>query len=141
MSFLTGEYDHQIDAKNRIRIPGKLRGKEEKLFFTKGTDGCIFAFYESVIQEKLAKLEEMKMTDANPRKGMRSFTYSIKAVDIDQNGRLVIPQELVKYANIVKDVKICGAVSRIEIWAKEVYDKYFEREDEEYDENFSFLDI
>ena len=96
MAFLTGEYDHQIDAKNRIRIPGKLRGKEEKLFFTKGTDGCIFAFYESVIQEKLAKLEEMKMTDANPRKGMRSFSYSIKPVDIDQNGRLVIPQELVK---------------------------------------------
>ena len=141
MSFLTGEYDHQIDAKNRIRIPGKLRGKEEQLFFTKGTDGCIFAFYKSVIEEKLAKLEAMKMNDSNPRKGLRSFSYSIKPVDIDQNGRLVIPQELVKYANIVKDVKVCGAVSRIEIWAKEVYDKYFEHEDEEYDENFSLLDI
>ena len=54
--FLTGEYDHQIDAKNRIRIPGKLRGKEEKLYFTKGTDGCIFVFYESAIKEKFAKL-------------------------------------------------------------------------------------
>lgn len=141
MYFLTGEYDHQIDAKNRIRIPGKLRGKEEKLFFTKGTDGCIFAFYEEVIQEKFAKLEEMKMTDANPRKGMRAFSYSVKQVDLDPQGRLVIPQELVNYAHINKDVKICGAVSRIEIWAKEVYDKYFEKEDENFDEDFGFLDI
>ena len=44
-------------------------------------------------------------------------------------------------SEIEKDIKICGAVSRIEIWAKEVYDKYFEGEEEEFDENFSFLDI
>ena len=62
----------------------------------------------------------MKMTDANPRKGMRAFSYSVKQVDLDPQGRLVIPQELVNYAHINKDVKICGAVSRIEIWAKEV---------------------
>lgn len=137
MDFLTGEYDHQMDVKNRIRIPSKLRGKEEKLYFTKGTDGCIFVFYEQVLKEMLAKLEEMRLADPNPRKGVRSFTYSIKQVDVDPQGRLVIPAELVKYANIVKDVKICGAVTRIEIWAKETYDKYFAGEN--FDENFDLI--
>lgn len=139
MDYLTGVYDHQMDVKNRIRIPSKLRGKEEKLYFTKGTDGCIFVFDEQAITEKLAKLEAMRLADPNPRKGLRSFSYSIKTVDIDNQGRLVIPPELVQYAKIVKDVKICGAVSRIEIWAKEVYEQYFEGED--FNECFDLIDI
>ena len=58
MYFLTGEYDHQIDAKNRIRIPAKLKGNEDKLYFSKGTNGCIFVFYEAAIREKLEKIED-----------------------------------------------------------------------------------
>lgn len=141
MFCLTGEYDHQIDAKNRIRIPSKLKGKEEKLFFSKGTNGCIFVFYEAAIMEKLQKLEEIKISDAEKQKGMRAFTKSLKLVEVDTAGRLVIPPELVEYAKIKKDVKICGAGSRIEIWSKEVHDQYFANEDENFDLDFSKLDI
>jgi len=141
MFFLTGEYDHQIDAKNRIRIPSKLKGKEEKLYFSKGTNGCIFVFYEAAIKEKLAVLEEIKLSDVEKQKGMRAFTKSLKLVEMDPQGRLVIPPELKDYAKIEKDIKICGAGSRIEIWSKEVYDEYFADDDENYDKNFSLLDI
>ena len=139
MYFLSGTYDHQIDAKNRIRIPSNLRGKEEKLYFTKGTDGCIFVYYEAVIKEKFAKLEEMKLNNPNLRMGARAFAYSVKAVDVDQQGRLVIPQELIQHANIVKDVKICGSGSKIEIWAKETLDNYMANSN--FDENFDLLEI
>ncbi len=141
MFFLTGEYDHQIDAKNRIRIPSKLKGKEEKLYFSKGTNGCVFVFYEAAIKEKLEKLEEIKISDSEKQKGMRSFTKSLKLVEFDGQGRLVIPSELIDYAKIKKDVKICGAGSRIEVWSKEVYDEYFAETDENFDINFSYLDI
>lgn len=141
MFFLTGEYDHQIDAKNRIRIPSKLKGKEEKLYFSKGTNGCLFVFYEAAIKEKLEKLEEIKISDSEKQKGMRSFTKSLKLVEFDGQGRLVIPSELIDYAKIKKDVKICGAGSRIEVWSKEVYDEYFAETDENFDVNFSYLDI
>lgn len=141
MFFLTGEYDHQIDAKNRIRIPSKLKGKEEKLYFSKGTNGCVFVFYEAAIKEKLEKLEEIKISDSEKQKGMRSFTKSLKLVEFDGQGRLVIPSELIDYAKIKKDVKICGAGSRIEVWSKEVYDEYFAETDENFDVNFSYLDI
>ena len=141
MFFLTGEYEHQIDAKNRIRIPSKLKGKEEKLYFSKGTNGCIFVFYEAAIKEKNEKLEEIKISDTEKQKGMRAFTKSLKLVEIDTQGRLVIPPELKSYSKITKDIKICGAGSRIEIWAKEVYDEYFADDDENFDENFGYLDI
>ena len=141
MFFLTGEYDHQIDAKNRIRIPSKLKGKEEKLYFSKGTNGCVFVFYEAAIKEKLEKLEEIKISDSEKQKGMRSLTKPLKLVEFDGQGRLVIPSELIDYAKIKKDVKICGAGSRIEVWSKEVYDEYFAETDENFDINFSYLDI
>ena len=135
MSHLTGEYDHQIDAKNRIRIPTKLRGTEEKLYFSKGTFGCISVNYVKEMDEKLDRLNEgVLMTDLSKQRGLRVLTYSIKMVEMDQQGRFVIPPELVSYAKINKEIKICGLGSRIEIWAKERYELYMsgaEIEDEE----------
>ena len=124
MVFLTGEYDHQIDAKNRIRIPTKLKGSEERLYFAKGTGGCIFVLYEKEMTEKLEILGVVRMTDLARQRGLRIFTNSIKLVEMDQQGRFVIPPELIKFARIVKDVKICGTGSRIEVWAKERYESY-----------------
>ena len=141
MFFLTGEYDHQIDAKNRIRIPAKLKGSEDKLYFSKGTNNCIFVFYEAAVKEKLEKIEEMKISEVEKQKGLRAFMYSLKLVELDPQGRLVIPPELKAFAKIKKDIKICGSGSRIEIWAKEVYDEYFSDTDENFDVNFSYLDI
>lgn len=141
MYFLTGEYDHQIDAKNRIRIPAKLKGNEDKLYFSKGTNGCIFVFYEAAIREKLEKIEEIKIADVDKQKGARAFTKSLRLVELDTQGRLVVPPELKAFAKIKKDIKICGAGSRIEIWSKEVYDEYFNDDDENFDINFSYLDI
>ena len=128
MFFLTGEYDHQIDAKNRIRIPTKLRGSEERLYFSKGTGGCIFVFYENEMNEYLAKLKEVKITDIDKQRGLRTFTHSIKLVDMDQQGRFVIPPELVRYGKISKDVKICGSNDRIEVWDKDRYSAYMSGE-------------
>ena len=124
MVFLTGEYDHQIDAKNRIRIPNKLKGSEERLYFAKGTGGCIFVLYEKEMNDKLEILREVRMTDLSKQRGLRSFTNSIKLVEVDQQGRFVIPPELIRFAKISKDVKICGTGARIEVWAKEVYEAY-----------------
>ena len=140
MFFLIGEYDHQIDAKNRIRIPTKLKGNEEKLYFSKGSDGCIFVFYEAAIKEKLEKLEEIGLFDRSKQRGLRDFTNSIKPVEMDQQGRFVIPPELVAHAKIRKDVKICGSGARIEVWAKEVYEEYMAGGDD-FDENVSSLDM
>ena len=147
MVILTGEYDHQIDAKNRIRIPTKLRGSEERLYFAKGTGGCIFVLYEKEMNDKLAVLRGVRIADLNKQRGLRQFTNSIKLVDMDQQGRFVIPPELVNFAKISKDVKICGTGDRIEVWDKDRYEAYMsgvESTDQEiigYDKYMSDLEI
>lgn len=130
---VVGEYSHQIDNKNRIRIPNKLRGNETSLYFGKGTNGCIFVFTYEVITETLEKLREITLSDADRQKSLRSFTKSFHQVDCDGQGRMIIPSDLKDFAKIKKDVVICGVGTRVEIWAKEVHDKYYEGENENYD--------
>ena len=142
MVFLTGEYNHQLDAKNRIRVPAKLRKElDDAYYFAKGTDGCIFIFPESVAKEQFAKIEEVKMSDAEKRRGIRSFTKSFVLAEEDNQGREVLPAGLREYAHIKKDIVICGVGNRAEIWAKEVYDEYFADDDSNYNEYFEALGI
>lgn len=142
MFYLTGEYTHQMDTKNRIRIPNKLKGEERCLYFSKGTNNCLFVYYEEGFKQLIAQVEEkIKMGDYDGQKALRVFAKSFVPVEGDAQGRMILPQKLKEFAKIDKDIVICGAGSRIEIWAKEVYDKYFENEDENFDDLFKKLDI
>ena len=142
MFYLTGEYNHQMDTKNRIRIPNKLKGEEKGLYFSKGTNNRLFVYYEEAFKELIQKIEEkIKMTDTDGQLALRVFAKSFTYVEGDQQGRMILPTKLKEYAKIDKDLVICGAGSHIEIWAKEVHDKYFENEDVDFDELFKKLDI
>lgn len=142
MLMLTGEYNHQLDAKNRIRIPAKLK-KElgEEYYFTKGTNGCIAVLPKSVVDKKLERITEtVKDSDVEKQKGLRMYAKAFVAAEEDNQGRVVIKPKLKEYANIKKDIVICGAITRVEIWAKDEYDKYF-ADEVNFDELFAKLDI
>lgn len=130
---LVGSYDYQLDPKNRIRILSKLRGEETKLYFTKGRDGCISAYFEKEFYELLDKLTEISTKDPKARDELREFTYSTVDVDIDTQGRLVIPRNFIAQAKIKQDVVVCGAITKLEIWAKEVYDDYCSKRSTNFD--------
>ena len=146
MDYFTGGYAYQLDAKNRIRIPAKLRGNQDRLYFAKGTGGSIFVLFVDDMNVYLDRLKhEVKMTDIDKQRGLRLFTHSIKLVEMDQQGRFVVPQDLLDHARITKDVKICGTSDRIEIWDNKNYDIYMfggSYDDEEYEkyiENYDRL--
>lgn len=142
MFYLTGEYSHQMDTKNRIRIPNKLKGEERGLYFSKGTNNCIFVYYEEGFKELINKLEDkIKMGDDDGQMALRVFAKSFTYVEGDAQGRMILPPKLKQFAKIDRDLVICGAGSHIEIWAKEVYDKYFEHEDVNFDALFKKLGI
>ena len=142
MFYLTGEYPHQMDTKNRIRIPNKLKGEERGLYFSKGTNNCLFVYYDEAFKELIKEIEEkIKMSDEDGQMALRVFAKSFTWVEGDAQGRMILPAKLKEYAKIDRDLVICGAGSHIEIWAKEVHDKYFENADENFDSLFKKLDI
>ncbi len=138
MFMLTGEYNHQLDAKNRMRIPAKLRKElgDDEYYFAKGSDKCIYVFPKEVVEAQFEKLKEIKLSEVDKQKGLRAFAKSFVPAVEDGQGRVILPPELRAHAGMGKDDKdlvICGAVTRIEIWSKKVYDEYFKGEDENYD--------
>lgn len=142
MFFFTGEFTHQLDAKNRIRIPARLKKQlgESAYYFAKGTNGCLYVFPEESMQELIQKANAIALSDASKQKGLRNFFKSISLAEEDNQGRVIIPASLRQTAKIDKDIMICGVGSRMEIWAKEVYDEYFNSEDD-YDDNFNLLGL
>lgn len=120
-----GEYQHAIDNKNRMIIPSKFREDlGEKFVLTKGLDGCLYAFTISewlILEEKLKKLP---LTNKDARAFVRFFFSGANEIEIDKQGRALIPQNLIGYAGIEKDIVSIGVSSRVEIWSKAKWEEY-----------------
>ncbi|SUY47233.1 cell division protein MraZ [Clostridium putrefaciens] len=122
-----GEYQHAIDNKNRIIVPSKFRENlGDKFVITKGLDGCLYIYDMDewdLLQEKLKKLP---LTSKDARAFVRFFFSGANEVQLDKQGRALIPQNLIEYCKINKEIISIGVMSRIEIWSKERWDEYNE---------------
>lgn len=126
---LGGEYRHNLDAKNRIFIPAKLR-EELGVCFVVVKDlreKCLKIYSKEEWENYIAPLREQnrKLLDRLKR---FLFPSLIEAIP-DSQGRIVLPQELVDYAGIEKNVVIAGCDNCAEIWAEADYDKLKAEED------------
>lgn len=119
-----GEYNHTIDAKSRLIIPSKFREiLGDEFVVTKGLDGCLFVFDNTewtAFEEKLQKLPSL--TNPDVRKFVRFFMAGAITVEVDKQGRILIPTGLKDFAALEKDAVLIGVGSRVEIWSKERYE-------------------
>lgn len=117
----TGSYENSLDNKNRMIIPSKFRGDlGECCMLAQGYDKCLYIYtmeYWDVIVEKMMKL---KQTDRDIRKFIRNYFSNATKCQIDSQGRILVPQNLKKYAMIDKDLVTLGAMDKIEVWSREV---------------------
>lgn len=128
-----GEYQHSLDIKARVIIPAKFREElGTKFVATKGFDRCIFLYPMSewkIIENKirtlpLAKPEVLKFT--------RVFFSGASELEIDKQGRIVLPQNLREYANIEKELIVIGVGARVEIWSNESWASYNQIDESSY---------
>ena len=134
-----GEYAHTIDRKGRVIIPAKFRQalKDQHsggLFLTRGLDGCLFLFPEQEWRAAEAKIKQVPFTKAEGRKFHRMFFSGASEVDVDGLGRLLVSKSLKEYAQIKQGVIIVGVSNRIEIWAKERWQAFYESSRQSYEE-------
>ena len=110
-------YYHSLDAKNRVFIPAKFRdalGEEFVVF--KGSEKCLYVY----TKEDFEKLSQ-QFINTNNRDVQRAFFSQVVDMTADKQGRITLTSDLLEHANLLKDVAIIGAGSRIEIWATENY--------------------
>jgi MraZ protein len=123
-----GEYKYSIDEKKRLAIPPKFRqvlGK--KAVITKGLDQCLFLYSAKewgVLAEKISK---MPLTQADARGFARVMLAGAMEANIDNMGRILVPDYLKNYAALEKKVVVVGVYNRIEVWDELKWQQYNEK--------------
>lgn len=130
-----GEYQHSLDEKGRVTIPAKFReGIGYKFVVTKGLDNCIFLYPRDEWQLIEKKLRSLPLTRSDVRSFVRFFFSGAAEMDLDKQGRSVLPLNLREYAGIERDVIIIGVGSRVEIWSADKWTNYSENAQSSYEE-------
>lgn len=122
---LIGEYTHNIDAKKRLAVPAKLR-KElgEKTILTRGLDNCLFLYPMQEWQKLTEKLAQLPVGQGDTRSFLRLMLAGAVEVELDQLGRILIPDYLKNYAGLRQKVVLTGVYNRLEIWDEERWTNY-----------------
>lgn len=120
-----GEYQHAIDQKNRIIVPAKFRDAlGDRFIMTKGLDNCLYAYPVEEWANLEQKLKSLPLGSKDARAFARFIFSGAADCEFDKQGRVVLPTNLVLYANIKKNIVTIGVSNRFEIWSKENWDDY-----------------
>ncbi len=123
-----GLVEHQLDDKNRLRIPSKFRKElvgengERKYSFFRGMHNCICVMADEDLDELVSGISEEGISEANQATAL--FFSSIHSAEEDAQGRVVLPTMLKKVAGIQKEIVTLGRGKRLEIWSAEKYYEY-----------------
>jgi len=119
-------HKHTIDEKGRMKMPAKYREVLGGQFVvTRGHEKCLYVYTMDEWQKEKAKIDSLPKSDPTARLYSRHFFSGADSVDMDGQGRFLIPQTLREYAGLLKDVVVNGNSSRVEIWDKDEWDKYW----------------
>ncbi len=120
-----GEYTISMDAKGRIAVPSKFRQLlNATAVVTRGLDKSLFLYTKSEWETMATKIAALPMTKANSRAFSRLMLAGAFDVELDGQGRIIIPEYLRKFASLSKKVVVAGLYTRIEIWDKEAWEAY-----------------
>ena len=129
LDLITGTYDCKVDAKGRLMMPAAIKKQLASVL----DDG--FVLRRSVFQKCLelypmqewqALMQKMNKLNKFKKKNndfIRRFTAGAKIIEVDVNGRLLVPKDLTVFANISKNIVVASAINIIEIWDKDLYEQ------------------
>ncbi len=122
---LLGEYKHNLDTKGRVAVPSKFREKfMSGAIITRGLDRCLFMFTKSEWDTLVQKIVSLPLAQADSRAFSRLMLAGATDVELDTQGRILIPDSLRNYAGLKKEVVVTGMYSRVELWNAEAWDAY-----------------
>ncbi|MBO4292708.1 MAG: division/cell wall cluster transcriptional repressor MraZ [Lachnospiraceae bacterium] len=117
------EYNHTVDAKGRLIIPAKFREVlGDEFVVCKGLDHCLYIYSNEDWEAFSAQLAALPLTNKEARQFVRFFLSGASQVEVDKQGRILVPPTLRTFAELDKDVVLAGAGHRIEIWNKARWD-------------------
>ena len=114
---LLGEHEHTLDDKNRLTLPAKLREElGDEVVVTRGLDGCLSVYSRTAFEALAARVGTLDPFSSEARTMQRFFFTAAPPVEVDKQGRVVIPANLLERARIGREVTIAGVFDHLEVW-------------------------
>lgn len=137
MAYFSGEYECKIDAKGRIVLPAKLKAKlpevnSSELVIKRGFEPCLVIYPMLEWKKVFNKVSGLSEFNKEYRTFQRSFLRGATEVDMDNNGRILLPKTMTKFAEIEEEVIVVGAGNRIEIWNADKYNEYLINDEDQF---------
>lgn len=127
-----GEYAHNLDDKGRLMVPKKFQHDlSSGAVVTRGLDRCLFLYTQEEWTRLAEKLASLPFAQANTRAFARLMLAGAMDVELDKQGRVVLPEYLRVYAGIKKNVVVAGLYNRLELWDAEAWREYTKQSEAE----------
>lgn len=127
-----GEYQHNLDEKGRLAVPKKFRADLNKgAIVTKGLDNCLFLYTKNEWKNLADKLANLPFSQSNTRAFARLMLAGAMDVDIDKQGRIILPEYLRTFAGLNKNIVVAGLYNRLELWDQKKWEEYKSKTEKE----------
>ena len=129
MTNLIGTYECTVDNKGRIMIPSQLKkqldGVMTKTFILKRSvfQNCLELFPHEEWKSVMDKVNKLNRFVKKNNDFIRMYTAGVRSIDMDSNGRILIPKDLITISKLNKQVVLSSSINIIEIWDKDLYEK------------------
>lgn len=138
MSSFKGSHNYSVDNKGRINLPAKLRKyvsaeANDTFVITRGFEKCLFVYPLDEWNKLEQHLRSLSSYNPQDRLFMRVLLEHATESQLDGQARVTIPQQLLDYAGIKSEVRIIGALDKIELWNATVYEEYLSSQAESYE--------
>lgn len=121
----TGTYYHTLESSGRVSVPAAFREQlGVSIVITRGLDGCLFLYTTQQWEAFTQQLQDSLVTKKTHRDFVRLMTNEAMKLEIDAQGRILLPEALRLKLNASKDVVFAGSLDRIELWEKSAYHTY-----------------
>jgi len=131
MTGFLGEYESTLDAKGRFLLPAGFKkqltdGAGGQFVINRGFEKCLSLYPMNEWQPIFERISKLNDFDPKVREFRRYFLNGATILELDSAGRLLVPKNLLSYANLEKDIVLAAASNKIEIWDKGKYQEFFE---------------
>jgi len=117
-----GRFEHSVDNKGRVAVPARFRGElNGELIVTRGNDRCLYLFTQEAWEPLAAKLNALPTGDEDARNLRRAVFSAAEPVELDKQGRVMLPDHLHQYSGITGNVFIIGLGAYVEIWDSQAW--------------------
>ncbi len=120
MDFLVGTHERSVDDKGRLSLPVAFREKLGLTCFVSQLPGskCVGIWTVDEFHSTIKRLRSFAESEEEGQNQLRQFAASAHEVKQDRSGRIMIPPQQREAAELGKEVLVCGAATRVEIWSQ-----------------------